>query len=219
MEKRTVLFYVLIVLSIIAIFYCFFSDLIPSVKNDVGDNVVSSLMEQNKEAIEIANELGEFVTENTGKLLPQSIDNVDGEDTSQSTEKYDATGTIQSVVDGSTYIINIDGTETSVCLIGVSLVNNTDSSIVVTEIIKDYLKQGDTVFLEYDIGRTDPNGNTLAYVYFKNGTMVQRWLISNGYVQTETVLPNNKYAAQFESLEQKAKDNQIGLWAYMENTE
>lgn len=222
MERKTVLFGLLVLLSIIAIIYCLFSDLFPSVKKAIeNDNPISNIVEQNKDAISIVSELGEFVADSTGKLLPQIPEETTSNNPSQtaSPQKYDDTGIIQSVVDGSTYIINIDGTDTTVCLIGISFDENTESGVVVSEIVKAYLNQGDTVHIEYDLGRTDPNGNTLAYVYFSNGTMIQRWLLSNGYAYATPIQPNSKYAAQFESLEQKAKENKIGLWAYMENPE
>lgn len=221
MDKKNVLFLVLVLLSVMAALYCFISDFFSSAKKMVENgNPISDIVEQNKDAIDIISDIGDFVADNTGKLFPQTPEEVDGATTSQSSaEKYDCLGTIQSITDGGTYIININGTDTTVCLIGICFDEDTESGIVVSEIVKSYLKQGDTVFLEYDIGRTDPSGNTLAYVYFENGTMVQRWLLSNGYVQSQDIPPNSKYAAQFAALEQKAKDNKVGLWAYMENAE
>lgn len=232
MEKRTVLFIILVALSIAAILYCFFSDLFTGVQKVVGnDTAISNLIEQNKDALEIAKELGEFVVDNTEKLIPNNLDDLETNSASQptSSKEYDATGTIVRVLDGDTYIVDIDGSETTIRLIGVDTPEsvapdeyykeNTESGNIVSEIVKSYLNQGDTIFLEYDVGRTDPYDRTLAYVYFQNGTMVQRWLLSNGYAQVMTIQPNSKYAAEFVTLEQKAMENEVGLWAFKENLE
>lgn len=70
----------------------------------------------------------------------------------------------------------------------------------------------DTVYVEYDVSPTDKYGRTLAYVYFEDGTMVQDWLLENGYANTATYPPNVKYADHFAELAHMAAEQKVGLW-------
>lgn len=142
-------------------------------------------------------------------------------------KSYDATGTLVRVVDGDTYILNIDGAETRVRLIGVDTPesvappsyykDNTEEGVAVSQIVKDKMKAGDTIYIEYDVNRQDKYSRTLAYLYFEDGTMVQEWLLTNGYAQVMTIQPNSKYADKFIEMEQKAMEEKVGLWIDAEN--
>lgn len=126
------------------------------------------------------------------------------------------------VKDGDTYVLIIDGEETTVRIIGVDTPEsvapleyskeNTDEGRTVSEIVKQKIKPGDTLYIEYDISRTDKYGRTLAYLYFENGEMVQEWLLKNGYAHMMTVQPNSKYAEKFAEIQHIAAENKVGLW-------
>lgn len=126
------------------------------------------------------------------------------------------------VKDGDTYVLKIDGKETTVRLIGVDTPEsvapseyskeNTSEGKTISEIVKQKLQPGDTLYVEYDVSQTDKYGRTLAYLYFENGQMVQEWLLQNGYAQVMTVQPNCKYAERFVELEHTAAENNVGLW-------
>lgn len=225
MEKKTVVFIILVALSFVAMIYCFFSDFFPNVTGALqNDAAVSNLVEQNKDAIKIAAELGGVVADNAGKFIPDNPKDFESNITSQiSTLKYDTDGTLVSISNDLTFVINIDGENTDIRLIGVELPeggvldNRAENSSKITDIIKGYLKEGDTVHIEYDVGRTNQYDETFAYVYFQNGLMVQDWLLSNGYAKAVTIQPNDKYSAHFGSLEKQAKENKSGIWAYEGN--
>ena len=135
---------------------------------------------------------------------------------------YNAVGTVVRVKDGDTYVLNIDGVETTVRLIGVDTPEsvapddydkeNTQQGIDVSNIVKATITEGMTLYVEYDVGRTDTYGRTLAYLYFESGVMVQEWLLSNGYAQVMTVQPNSKYAEHFATMESVAMNSKVGLW-------
>ena len=118
--------------------------------------------------------------------------------------------------------MDIDGVETRVRLIGVDTPesvapstyrkDNTEEGKTVSEIVKDKIKEGDTLYIEYDVGKTDKYSRTLAYVYFEDGTMVQDWLLENGYANVATYAPNVKYADHFVELAHTAAENKVGLW-------
>lgn len=126
------------------------------------------------------------------------------------------------VKDGDTYVLNVGGEETTVRLIGVDTPEsvapsdytkeNTSEGAAISEIVKQKINPGDTLYIEYDVSRTDKYGRTLAYLYFENGETVQEWLLKNGYAQTMTVQPNSKYAEKFAEIQHIAAENRVGLW-------
>jgi micrococcal nuclease len=74
------------------------------------------------------------------------------------------------------------------------------------------LVEGKYIKLEYDIETTDKYGRTLAYVYLEDGTMVNLWLVENGYARAISYPPNLKYQEFFTDAESRARYKKIGLW-------
>lgn len=120
-------------------------------------------------------------------------------------------GEMVRVKDGDTYVMIIDGKETTVRLIGVDTPEsvapsdyskeNTSEGKTISEIVKQKLQPGDVLYVEYDAAQLDKYGRTLAYLYFEDGVMVQEWLLQNGYAQVMTVQPNSKYAERFAEIQ------------------
>ena len=125
------------------------------------------------------------------------------------------------VVDGDTVIVDIDGEETRVRLIGI----DTPESVA-DEAVKENTEEGkeasaytttlleeNTVFLEYDQELTDEYGRTLCYVYLHDkSTMVNELLLKNGYARTMTIEPNTKYQERLAAAELAAKESKVGFW-------
>ena len=118
--------------------------------------------------------------------------------------------TLVRVVDGDTYIVELNGEEKRIRLIGVNTpesvapadyAENTAEGERVSEIVKNKLREGDTLLLEYDTERTDKYDRTLAYVYLPDGTMIQEWLLENGYAEVMTIPPNVRYAERFKEIQ------------------
>jgi len=136
------------------------------------------------------------------------------------TEEATAYYAVKKVVDGDTFWID-DGSEKGlkIRLIGVDAPeprNNgkkmkgyfgTESSDYLTRLIG-----GKKVRLEYDAGRYDQYGRTLAYVYLEDGTFVNADLVKNGYATVMTTPPNVKYADTFVQLAARARKQKKGLW-------
>ncbi len=59
------------------------------------------------------------------------------------------------------------------------------------------LVDGKTVRLEFDVEQLNRYGRFLAYVYLKDGTFVNAWLVENGYAMVMTVPPKVKYQELF----------------------
>ena len=131
----------------------------------------------------------------------------------------DTTGEIIRVKDGDTYVVKINGTDTTVRLIGVDTPEsvhsdpnrNTKWGKKVSKWVKKTLKKGTKVKLEYDKDPLDPYGRTLAYVYV-DGKMFNKTLVKKGYARAVYYAPNGKYKKTFEKLQKKAKKAKKGFW-------
>lgn len=143
-------------------------------------------------------------------------------ETEAETERVALNGTYEviRVVDGDTIIVDVDGEEVRVRLIGVDTPESvsTDESQNTTEgkEASEYTTEqltGKPVYLEYDEGLTDTYERTLAYVYLEDGkTMFNKTLLEQGYARVMTVEPNTKYEEEFEALEAAAEEAGAGFW-------
>ncbi len=125
------------------------------------------------------------------------------------------------VADGDTLVLDIDGTETSVRMIGIDApesvhwdeTKNVPEGKEASEYLKKYLR-GRKVYLEYDSELTDKYDRTLAYVWLEDGkTMVQDELLKAGMAQTLSIRPNMRYTLRFERLQLDARMARAGFWA------
>ena len=105
------------------------------------------------------------------------------------------------VVDGDTIVVDVEGTQTKVRLIGIDTAEsvhpdeerNTKAGEVASEYTKNLLSN-QRVFLEYDIDKEDDYGRALAYVYLDDAkTMVNVLLLQEGYAKTMFIEPNIKH--------------------------
>ena len=71
---------------------------------------------------------------------------------------------------------------------------------------------GKTVRLEFDVQQRDRYGRLLAYVFLKDGTFVNAWLVENGYAVVMTIPPNVKHQELFLRLQREAREEGRGLW-------
>lgn len=128
---------------------------------------------------------------------------------------------VTRVIDGDTYIINIDGVDKTVRLIGVDTpesvakgekaYKNCPEGKEASRYIKNLIG-GNEVYLEYDVSRTDKYGRVLAYVYY-DGVQIEEILLKKGYARTLTIPPNVQYANEYSRLQQIAIDNNMGFWS------
>jgi endonuclease YncB( thermonuclease family) len=74
---------------------------------------------------------------------------------------------------------------------------------------------GQDVTLEFDVGRLDPYGRALAYVWVPDldGELFNETLLRRGLARVLSVEPNVKYEDRFLAAEKEAKAKGIGVWA------
>ncbi len=74
------------------------------------------------------------------------------------------------------------------------------------------LVDGKTVRLEFDVQQVDRYNRLLAYVYLKDDTFVNAWLVEHGYAVVMTIPPNVKHQDLFLKLQREAREKGRGLW-------
>lgn len=128
---------------------------------------------------------------------------------------------VSRVVDGDTYIINLNGRDEKVRLIGVDTPesvargSNAEKNCEEGKTASNYVKQlieRESVYLEYDIQERDRYGRILAYVYLNDGTQLEEVLLNRGYARVMTISPNVAYADRYVELQKKARRNNTGFW-------
>jgi micrococcal nuclease len=66
--------------------------------------------------------------------------------------------------------------------------------------VKEIVKEKDEVFLEFDKQKRDKYKRLLAYVYFKDGKMLNVLLLEKGLAKAVNYPPNNRYKKLFWNL-------------------
>ena len=207
-EKKQIVFAASVVLIGIAGIYSFTSDLVRSFKNNKPSIIDKSEIEEQKEMFGMAKE------EIKKTKLPD-FDKIKDESAFEKIlTNSDTMGKVVNVFDGATISVDIDDIEdddikgTKIRLIGVDVPNTLliadengeEKEVSVESLVKEKVKVGDAVYIEYDEETEDKNGNTLAYLYLSDGTMLEEWLISNGYAYAVEEPPNVKYTDRFLEL-------------------
>lgn len=125
------------------------------------------------------------------------------------------------VVDGDTIIVDIDGSNERIRLIGIDTPEsvhsdeerNTEYGRIAAEFTANQL-EGKTVTLEYDVEERDQYDRILAYVYL-DGKMFNETLLQEGLAKVTTYPPNVRYADSFVELQKQAQKDRKGIWADM----
>lgn len=129
--------------------------------------------------------------------------------------------TVIRIVDGDTIVINMNGTQEKIRLLGVDTPESVDPRKPVqcfgkeaTLFTKDLL-EGKHVRLESDStqGNRDKYGRLLRYVFLPDGTFINRSIIAEGYGHEYTYRTPYLYRDEFKTTERFARELQKGLWS------
>ena len=69
------------------------------------------------------------------------------------------------------------------------------------------------VIIEYDIEKRDKYNRFLAYIWTKDGRMVNKEMLKSGYALLFTFPPNVKHVEEFMSAQSEAREKRIGIWS------
>lgn len=128
---------------------------------------------------------------------------------------------VTSVIDGDTIKVMYDGQEETVryLLVDTPETNHPEFGEQplgkeATEENKRLINSGE-VTIEFDTGdRFDDYGRLLAYIYVE-GESVQEQLLGSGLARVAYVFPpNTRYLNEFENAENRAKNEEAGIWKY-----
>lgn len=125
------------------------------------------------------------------------------------------------VIDGDTIEIDMRGNKEKVRLLGINTPETVDSRRPVQCFGKEantrmkQLSLGEEVYLEFDDSQSlrDTYDRLLAYVYLKDGQMLNRKMLAEGYAYEYTYLIPYSYQKEFRELVKFAKESKRGLWA------
>jgi micrococcal nuclease len=121
------------------------------------------------------------------------------------------------VVDGDTIVVEIEGKQEKVRLIGVDTPETVHPSKPVEYFGKEAsvftrsMVERKKVTLDYDWQKRDKYGRLLAYVYLEDGKFLNAEIIKQGYGFAYTKYPF-KYLEEFRQYEKDARNNSRGLW-------
>lgn len=138
-------------------------------------------------------------------------------------------GEVIRVVDGDTLIVDLNGIDQKVRLIGVDTPESVGKYLKHPEVygkeastFTEEMLEGEKVFLEKDVRDTDQYGRLLRYVWLDipnpeneaeiESEMFNAMLLMKGYANVMTIAPDDKYSELFEALEQSASEQDEGLW-------
>lgn len=131
----------------------------------------------------------------------------------------DDTYLVTRVVDGDTLVVEIDGLEEKVRLIGIdtpeSVHPDADRNVEYGKIASAFTEEqleGKLVSLEFDVQERDKYGRLLAYVYL-DGIMFNETLLAEGHAMVATYPPNVKYVDRFLEIQSQAREAKLGVWA------
>ena len=124
-------------------------------------------------------------------------------------------------IDGDTIVVFYQGVTTTIRLIGVDTPETVDpkkpAECFGEEASQETksLVNGAQVRLEFDPsqGMKDVYGRTLAYVYLADGTLLDKFLIAQGYGHEYTYKTPYEYQSEFKVAQASAKTDQLGLWS------
>lgn len=139
---------------------------------------------------------------------------------------------VVKVLEGDTYRVKMDGKNVDVRLIGIDTPESFSShkawrdakrqrkelstiigyGVESAEFVRQFIKPGDALFLEYDVKRYDKYDRLLVYAYLPSGKMVNEFIIESGYAFPLTIPPNVKYKDRFVEGYRKAQATRAGFW-------
>jgi micrococcal nuclease len=126
--------------------------------------------------------------------------------------------TVKRVVDGDTLVVDLDGAEERVRLIGIdtpeSVHPDASRNVPYGEVASAYTKSrldGQAVALEFDVEERDQYGRLLAYVWIGD-ELFNETLVLEGHAQVSTYPPNVRYVELFTSAQNAARETEKGFW-------
>lgn len=136
-------------------------------------------------------------------------------------ETETANAVVLDVVDGDTIVVEVDGRDERVRLIGIDTPETKHPTRPVecygpeaSEFTASLLPTGTAILLERDLVGRDDYGRLLGYVHVPaTGIFVNREIVRRGYARPLTIEPNITYVQEFAADARAAERDDVGIWA------
>ncbi|MGH7481169.1 MAG: thermonuclease family protein, partial [Longimicrobiales bacterium] len=118
---------------------------------------------------------------------------------------------IERVVDGDTVVCT--NRRIRLLLIDAPEARQEDLGLRARLALEELLPAGTPVSLEFDVEREDRYGRLLAYVYTRDGAMVNEAIVARGYAVVSVYPPNVRHVERLRAAAAAARRAGAGLWA------
>lgn len=135
-------------------------------------------------------------------------------------------------IDGDTIVVKLNGKTEHVRLIGIDAPEKEDNKKARRDVertgqdlktilamgakakdqLSTFLRNAQTLTLEFDIEKRDRYGRLLAYVYLNDKTFINKMMLTEGFAQPLSIPPNLRYKDEFLTAARKARQEKKGLW-------
>ncbi|MCK9344815.1 MAG: thermonuclease family protein [Candidatus Pacebacteria bacterium] len=141
--------------------------------------------------------------------------------TTQETKSLSGFYPVTKVIDGDTLSVNMDGTITTLRLIGINTPETVDPRRPVECFGKEASNKSKEMLTGKNVrvvtdasqGTLDKYGRTLAYVFTEDGTNFNEYMIKEGYAYEYTYNTPYQYQKEFKLVQSEAQKSKKGLWA------
>lgn len=131
------------------------------------------------------------------------------------------TATVVRVVDGDTLVVDLDGSQERVRLIGIDTPESVAEDrpvecygVEASERLKELLPAGTTIRLERDVEPRDRYDRLLAYVYrADDNLLINREQVLDGFAEAKEYPPNTALSSDLAAAQRTARAAGAGLWS------
>ncbi|MFN3395206.1 MAG: thermonuclease family protein [Thermodesulfovibrionales bacterium] len=121
-----------------------------------------------------------------------------------------------TVHDGDTVSIKIGGREEKIRLIGIDApeLGQEPWGKKAKRKLQDIIRRTDkSVRIELDVEERDKYGRLLAYLWTKDGRLINEEMVRSGYALLYTIPPNVRYVERLRKAQEMAYKNKVGIWS------
>lgn len=119
--------------------------------------------------------------------------------------------TVQRIIDGDTFVCET-GERVRLILVNTPEMSDAPLGRLARAFLVDLMPPGTEVEIEMDVSERDRYGRLLAYVWLRDGRMVNRVLAREGYAQVMVVPPDVRHVDTIRAAADSARMDGAGLW-------
>lgn len=179
----------------------------------IGVLIVVALF-SNGGAVDLNKDLEKAESDNPSQQASVSDALLNGDKSTSTATSSDEYYEVLRVIDGDTVVLEKDNKKETVRLIGVDSPEREQCFYDQASNKMNSLISGKEIAIKKDItqGDRDIYNRLLAYLYTKDGTLVNKEMIDSGHAREYTYDDPYIFQGSFKAAESQAKENNIGFW-------